>query len=357
MRIILGLKRIHTVYKYLRYLLIPLIPLYLLVFSLKRMFTKQERFRIPVICIGNITTGGTGKTPMVIYVAQLLQESGFKPGIVSRGYGGCESRRGAFVTDGTEIFLNPEEAGDEPYLIAMRLRNVPVVIGRDRVMAIESLTGEFSVDVIVMDDGFQNDSVYKDVSVLLVDATNPFGNNLILPAGDMREPRGFLKRGDLIVMSRSDIVSSDQARLLEDRIRRLCSNKRIFRSRHLKSELYRFNDTASPVPANLIVGRRVLLITGIANPLSFLYLIERYNPQLVDMLSLPDHYTYSDRDIVDFIEESKNYDYVVVTEKDFVKLNRYRVNDKFYVLRISVVIDSEDVFLRELISRIRPPIS
>lgn len=357
MRMILGLKKIHSVYKHLRYLLIPLIPLYLLVFSLKRIFTKQKRFEVPVICIGNITTGGTGKTPMVIYVAQMLWESGFKPGIVSRGYGGCESRGGSPVTDGKEIFLNPEESGDEPYLIAMRLRNIPVMIGRDRVRAIESLIESFSIDVIVMDDGFQNESVYKDLSIVLVDATNPFGNNLILPAGDMREPRGSLKRGDLIVMSRSDIVSRDQVRLLENRIRQLCSNKRIFRSRHLKSEMYRVNDTASPVPAGLIVGRRVLLITGIANPLSFLYLIRKYNPRLVDMISLPDHYTYSDRDIIDFIEKSKNYDYVVVTEKDFVKLNKYRVNDKFYVLRISVVIDNENFFFRELISRIRPPIS
>lgn len=357
MRMILGLKKIHAAYKHLRYLLIPLIPLYLLIFSIKRILSKQKRYEIPIICIGNITTGGTGKTPTVIYVTQLLQERGFKPGIVSRGYGGSESKKGALVTDGKVIYLNPDESGDEPYLITIRLRNIPVVIGKDRVRAIESLIGRFNIDVIVMDDGFQNESIYKDLSILLVDATNPFGNNLVLPAGDMREPKGSLKRGDLIVISRSDLVSKEQVRILEDKIRKLCSNKRVFNSRHLRSEIYRVNDPASPMSADVIAGKRVLLITGIANPLSFLYLVKTYNPRLVDIVSLPDHYTYSDRDISDFIKQSKRYDYVIVTEKDYVKLTKYRVNDTFHVMRISVVIDNVDVFLRELISKIRPPIS
>ncbi len=357
MRVFLGLKKTHSLYRHIRYLLIPLIPLYLLIFYVKRIFSKQKRFEIPIICIGNITTGGTGKTTTVIYVTQLLQENGFRPGVVSRGYGGSESKKGALVTDGKVIYLNPEESGDEPYLITMRLRDVPVVVGRDRVRAVEFLIGRFNLDVIVMDDGFQNDSIYKDLSILLVDATNPFGNNLILPAGDMREPKGSLKRGDLIVISRSDIVSREKIGELYERVRKLCSNDRIFSSRYEDSVIYRINNPDFRRPANVIAGKRVLLITGIANPTSFVSVVRKYHPRCVDIISLPDHYNYRDSDIVDFIEESQRYDCVIVTEKDFVKLKRYRLNDKFDVMRISLEIDNGDVFSQEIIAKITPYIS
>jgi tetraacyldisaccharide 4'-kinase len=357
MRVFLGLKKIHSLYRHIRYLLIPLIPLYLLIFYIRRMFSKRKRFKIPIICIGNITTGGTGKTTTVIYVTQLLQENGFKPGVVSRGYGGSESRKGALVTDGKVIYLNPEESGDEPYLIAMRLRDIPVVIGKDRLRAVEYIIGRFNLDVIVMDDGFQNESIYKDLSILLVDATNPFGNNLILPAGDMREPKGSLKRGDLIVISRSDIVSRERIGELYDKVRRLCSNDRIFSSRYADGVIYRVDNPDFRRPADVIAGKSVLLITGIANPTSFMSVVRKYNPRHVDIISLPDHYNYRDSDISDFIKDSQKYDYVIVTEKDFVKLKRYRVNDKFNVMRISVEIDDGDVFSREIIAKITPYIS
>lgn len=338
--------------RYFRFFLMPLIPLYLAIFYIKKMLSHPQASGMPVICIGNITVGGTGKTPAVMQIVKLLEEEEYKPAIVSRGYRGSRSKVGAIVCDGAKILLNPEESGDESYLMALRLKNIPIAIGHNRLSVVLRLMRGYDIDVIIMDDGIQNNSIYKEISIITIDATNPFGNGLILPAGDLREPKSALKRADLILITKSDLISEIRLKELEKRIKRISAGCMIFKSKYKISEIYRIDDNDFRYPVSAISDKRVLLITAIGNPEAFLKTVIKYKPDVVRLLPFPDHYNYTERDCDRFVKESNYYDYVLVTEKDYVKMKKYHLNPKFFVLPISVAFEYEPLFRKHLLHRL-----
>ncbi|MBN2041304.1 MAG: tetraacyldisaccharide 4'-kinase [Spirochaetes bacterium] len=344
---------LYNIYKHFRLILLPFVPLYFIVFYIKRFISKPEKITIPVICIGNITTGGTGKTPTVIKVARLLQENGYSPGIISRGYRGSKSDKGAIVSDGSNVLLSHAEAGDEPFMIANELQNIPVVIGRKRRISIKRLISNFKVDTIIMDDGFQNNSIIKDISIINFDSTNPFGNSLLLPAGDLREPAFSLRRADFIIINKSDLITSKDYISLNFRLNRYSRHKQVYKARYKNEFLYRMNDTKKELPADFISGKNTLIISSIANPDSLKGSIHKLNPADIKLIPYPDHYSFSRNDIERIINESEKYDIAVITEKDFVKMSGYSFPDRFYVLKISLFIEDNDIFVDNLIERLQ----
>jgi tetraacyldisaccharide 4'-kinase len=168
-------------------------------------FLKQQNLQCKVVSIGNITVGGTGKTPVTLHVADLLRRMGYKVAVISRGYGGSAGKKAGIVSDGQEIKMTPEEAGDEPYMISLKLKGIPVIVGRDRVKAGRFAIGEFGSDIIVLDDGFQHLGLRRDLNIVLLDSANPFGNGYLLPRGVLREPLSHLGRADAFVLTRSDL--------------------------------------------------------------------------------------------------------------------------------------------------------
>ena len=351
MQMFLRFKIMRSVYRSMRYVLLPFVPLYLLLFYLKKVFSKTYTVTVPVICVGNITTGGAGKTPAVMYLARLLQRAGLHPGIVSRGYGGSESKRGALVTDGYRTYLEPEQSGDEPYLISMKLRGVPVYIARRRIDAIENLNRHHDVDLVLMDDGLQNWTVYKDISVIVIDSANPFGNGIALPAGDLRETRGAIARGDIVILNRSDSISDQKLIELKKYLGKWCRKDRIFDAHYTEVKLYKLLD-GTHVPVEVLEKRRVLVFSGIAHPDSFVTLVRTFNPLSIETITFPDHYHYRSKDVNRIMQLSNEYDYVITTEKDFVKLKGFCVNEKFHVMEISLSIEQYDELYRFLISAI-----
>ncbi|MCP4686641.1 MAG: tetraacyldisaccharide 4'-kinase, partial [Desulfobacterales bacterium] len=167
-----------------------------------------KRLPCKVISVGNITVGGTGKTPMAIYVARLLQKLGRSPAIISRGYKGGAESAGGVVSDGRAILLGPDASGDEPYLMASALPNIPVLVGKDRFTAGERAIREFHPDVIVLDDAFQHLRLSRDVNLALLDHRRPFGNARLLPRGPLREPLSALSRADAYLITRADAPPS-----------------------------------------------------------------------------------------------------------------------------------------------------
>ncbi len=332
------------IHKYISLLLIPFIPIYLLIFYLKRSITRQKKFNIPIICIGNITTGGTGKTPAVIELAKILISTGYHPGIVSRGYHGTRSKEGAIVADGNKLLLTPVESGDEPFLVAKSLKNVPVAICSSRSKAINSLIDKFQVDTIIMDDGFQNNSVYKNISIAMIDATNPFGNRLILPAGNLREPEESLRRSDLIIINNSELVSNKQLVYLTSKIKRISQGKAIFYSNYQNDFLYQMKNPKSRIQLSGIKNKKILIVTGIANPTAFATAIKKYDPYYVSAVTFSDHHVYTLKEIKKFLKESDSFNLVITTEKDYVKMADFQFNEKFYVLKISLLIKEPDIF-------------
>ena len=350
---IVSIRIFQKIFIYARYIFIPFIPIYIIGYYSKRLFSKPKRFNIPIACIGNITTGGTGKTPLVLYLAKRLREDGFMPGIISRGYGGSKSEEGALVTDGEKVLISADESGDEPYLMAMNSNGIPIAIGKNKRKSIHKLIYENNSNVIVMDDGFQNNSVYKDISIVLIDATNPFGNGLLLPAGDLRETKVSLKRSAIVIINKSDLISKSDLSQLIKKIERLAVHKNVFISRYRYNFFYNINNSTIKKPISDISDKRVLLVAGIANPLSLLKGIRRYNPCDVMICSFPDHYRYRSHDITKINKVSQHYDYIITTQKDYVKINKFRLSDKFYYLPVSIEIENENLLYQSIISSLK----
>ncbi|NTV54742.1 MAG: tetraacyldisaccharide 4'-kinase, partial [Syntrophaceae bacterium] len=190
---------------------------------------RTKRLPCRVISVGNITLGGTGKTPTVINIGGLMQQHGRRPLVLSRGYGRKDESATTVVSDGVSLFLNPSVGGDEPSLIANRLARVPVVVGSDRYRAGTFAVGRFHPDCVILDDGFQHIRLARDLNIALIDASDPFGGGMLFPAGILREPPSALERADVVVITR--VAQADDVTTLKGTIRRHTA-ARIFTARY-----------------------------------------------------------------------------------------------------------------------------
>ena len=187
-----------------------------------------------VISVGNITLGGTGKSPMVVYLAEMLRGMGYEVAVISRGYMGSAEKSGGMISDGRRLLMGPDAAGDEPYMMARALldEGVPVLVGQDRIRSGMLAVGHFRPHVILMDDGFQHCRLYRDLDIVLLDSQRPLGNGFLFPRGSLREPVSALKRADMLMMTRSDRATSKSQNSI-DRLYTHGSRRKLFRSCHL----------------------------------------------------------------------------------------------------------------------------
>ena len=207
------------------------------VVKLRRLFYKKniltsKRLPCPIISIGNITLGGTGKTPMTIYVVHALKQLGYKVAVISRGYKGSAEKIGGIVSDGKVLLMTPDISGDEPYMMAKRLKDVPVIVGKNRFMAGRMAISKFDPDVIVLDDGFQHLKLQRDLDIVLLDYHKPFGNRHLLPRGVMREPVSALLYADAIILTKTDTVNNNETSSLLRKLRSFERKKPVYRSFH-----------------------------------------------------------------------------------------------------------------------------
>ena len=191
----------------------PLEAAYYFFASRRKRNAEAHRVDFPatkIISVGNLSTGGTGKTPVVQWLAKSFADEGVKAAIVARGYGGEYSGRGAIVSDGEKILLTSQQSGDEAFLHARSLRSTPVVIGRDRVAATRMAIEKFAPEIVLLDDGFQYWSLARDFDLVLLDARRPFGNGKLLPSGRLREPQSALRRASGVLLTRADAANADE---------------------------------------------------------------------------------------------------------------------------------------------------
>jgi tetraacyldisaccharide 4'-kinase len=282
-------------------------------FYQKNIF-ETRRLPVPVISIGNLTLGGTGKTPMTIWVAQKLVENGRQPAILSRGYQAKTRKNIEIVSDKSGILVEPEFAGDEPAMMARRLKGVPVIVGKDRyeagVLAVEKL----GVDSLILDDGFQRLDVKRDLNILLIDYSHDFENDAIFPAGTLRESLEEAERADLICFTR---VIADN---LDPPVKKY-ANAPIIKSQTFIKALTDLG-LKKTKDVNDLKGLRVCAFCGIAQPEKFKKLLELYGAQVVSFLSFPDHHYFDSGDIKDIEEKARSCgaEVILTTEKDSVKL-------------------------------------
>ena len=301
---------------------------------------KSNQLPCPVISVGNITVGGTGKTPLVMALAKGLQERGIKVAILSRGYKGKRAS-GAIVSDGQTIFLSPEEAGDEPYLMALRLKETPVLIGKDRYTTGRIALQRYLVQGILLDDGFQHLQLHRDLNILLVDSTIGFGDLHLLPRGILREPLAHLRRADLFILTK--IENPETCRSRENLIQKIHPSTRIFHSHYEPTGLIGPNGEWEDLDS--FKGKKVLAFSGIANPSPFLSLLKKYGMKVIKESIFPDHHPYTNEDLASLEEKREGTDWMVTTEKDLVRLKTLEIGRlPIRALRIEMKIWEEAFF-------------
>ncbi len=320
-----------------------------------------------VISIGNLTVGGTGKTPIVEIFARTLQKSGRKVAILSRGYKKDEApfverlinkvtlrekvTPPRVVSDGERLLLDSAMSGDEPYMLASNLKDVVVVVDKDRVKAGAWAINKFGCDTLILDDGFQYLNLRHRLDIVLVDRTNPFGNRKMLPRGILREPVGNIKRAGFIFITKSN---GDGAEDLKKTLRQYNSGAEIVECRHCARFLKNvYSDEIKPL--DFLKDRKIAAISGIASPKGFEDELVRLGAKVIYHKRYADHHRYSQQEIIDTINRSiqRGAEFVVTTEKDAVRFPRIERRDvPVYYLRVEIEMLSGAEAFHEWINRI-----
>jgi tetraacyldisaccharide 4'-kinase len=299
-----------------------------------------------VYSVGNISFGGSGKTPVTIYLTSLLKLGGKKVGVLSRGYG-RKSKGYVLVSDGKKFLSTVEKAGDEIYHTALDC-SVPAAVAENRVKGAEKLINDTGVSTIVLDDAFQHRWIKRDADILVIDQRflieNHFFINNLLPTGIMREPFSSVKRADVIIINRKFMEKKD----IPDYHQRHFEGKRIFTGYYKAISFFDLKHNTE-LSLEEFQGQKSLVVSGIATPFSFLNILKQTKVDTQNKLIFKDHkrYNYNDVQRIRQLFYSTNSHSVVTTEKDAVKLTKFsrEMDDiDIYYLKIKFILDDEEAF-------------
>src|ERR1700689_4194131 len=309
--------------------------------GMRRLYWRTMKERAPVltVSVGNLTVGGTSKTPFTLFLARPLQSHGLRVGIVSRGYGRQRSKAPAeLVADDGRLKVSLEDAGDEPAMMAKTFTG-PIAVADRRLNGIELLSKLGPLDAVILDDGFQHLRLDRDVDLVLVSNERGFGNGWIPPAGPMRESIRSVGRADAVVLMTSGTGASA---LRPRQMKRLTRGNMLHTSVRPRALLLSEQGVWRETPLGL-GGRRVLAVSGLADASGFYAMLRELDADLVGVFEYPDHHAYTSADWQAIVKAMRNTEVVVTTEKDLVKLDRFPFpRDSLYALRLEVTMDADD---------------
>lgn len=315
---------------------------------------KIHKLPCRVVSIGNITVGGTGKTPMAIYTARLVQALGYRVAVVSRGYKGAAEKSGGIVSDGRRIRMTPKTAGDEPYLLAQSLKDIPVLVGRDRFQSGMTAIREFATEVVMLDDAFQHIRLERDIDLVLLDDRRPFGNGRLLPRGALREPADALRRCDAVILTRCLKESTATYAV----VRKMFPRRPVFKSRHVPAIVRVIGAEGAdegPPPAmgpNDLKRLRVFAFSGLADNRNFRDSLTDMGCQVSGRSGFPDHHPYTEADLNAVLHSARESgaEALATTEKDFTKISgRIRWPLKLIVIGVQASFGEEAPVFRDFI--------
>lgn len=316
----------------------------------RRGWLRSERAPVPVISVGNLVVGGTGKTPCVERVCRLLRSMGARPAVLSRGYRGSSTAEAAVVGDGERVLLGWREAGDEPVLLARSLPGVPVVIGRDRRAAARKAVEAFGVNVLVLDDGFQHLGLRRDLDLITMDARNPFGNGACLPRGLLRECPRALADADMVLLTRTRGLAPERIASLKETVGRYCPGIPIVSTEHAPTGWVDLR-TGEVLPLEAVHGHKVLAFAGIGSPAAFFHDLKALGVRVVEGVPFPDHHPFTPEDRGKLEEWARlvHATALVTTEKDAVRLGDDLPGDlRYLALRIELRVREEQILAAAL---------
>ncbi len=324
-------------------------PLYSLLMLLREIMYRHRLFSVtrpgvPVISVGNLTLGGTGKTPMVQYIARMLQAEGRRPAIISRGYGGSTREKVNVVSAGGEPLLAARLIGDEPRLLAETLPGVLVLTGvRRKFPATRAV--ELGADVLILDDGFQHLALGRDLDLVLFNADTLAGNSRVFPGGDLREPVRALRRCHGFVLTGTCEANRDRAQRFAELLRSRFPGRPVFFAQYQAVGLVQLMaDGQVQAPATMLPGEAPCFgFSGIARPAGFQQTLAALGIETAGFRSLSDHFRYRGTDIKDLVRQAEQCGAgaLITTEKDLVKLRGHAFSLPLYAVRMQVVPDRD----------------
>jgi tetraacyldisaccharide 4'-kinase len=329
---------------YLRLILLPLSLLFFIIISFRNLLfnigiLKSQQFNTPIISIGNITTGGTGKTPMVIYLTKYLFLRGKSVGVISRGYKRISNNL-VIAHNGRTVTSGVQSTGDELSMIVNRFagnNKFYAIAYHDRIKAIEVMVNNFSPDIIILDDAFQNRWINKSLDIVIIDKENKsFLNFFMLPAGNLRETSSSLKRADIVF---NNFKFSKP------------TNSKINNHHNIEYSYFGFCD----INGNKVEfsnSKEAILVSGIANNYSFHNIVSKHYIGINKIYAFSDHYSYSVADIEKFKADYRDNVVFLTTEKDYIKIREFKdfvTNYPVYFLRIDVILDN--IFLENILTK------
>lgn len=319
----------------------------------------QTSLAVPVISLGNITAGGTGKTPTACLIAKWLQEEGHKVALLNRGYGSKAEAREAVMSDGEHIFLDAAHGGDEALLLARSLPGVPVVVGRKRSDTGKLAIDMFQAEVLLLDDGFQHWYLARNLDIVLVDCTNPFGNGHVLPRGLLREPLTHLRRAGFFLLTKSDQVTEDEKAPIYEVLRRYNDMAPIGEAIHKPAwcmPYEKWNTLSRRSMEDSLPKGPVITVSALGNPASFERTVMDWGYTISSTMRFGDHHQYTIRDMEDIKGRYETYRVpIVTTEKDAVKMDATWILNQhipLYVLGIEIEITKGKERLQQMLRQL-----
>ena len=315
---------------------------------------RQARLPCAVISIGNLTVGGTGKTPMTRRVCEILRKHGLKVCVLSRGYRGAHEYGAAVVSSESRVELAAREAGDEAHLLARSMPGIPVVVGKDRRVTGRLAYDRFRPDVIVLDDGMQYYQLHRDLDIALLDAQRPFDNGWTFPRGLLREPPSHLRRAGCAVITNVDKVPPESVERLRTRMMKLAHGIPVLTAQYAPASL-RPLDNSAQFPPEWLRSRKVALLCALGNPESFARQAAGLGAEIVHSARFPDHHEVTAGELNGVIERAceAGAEAVITTEKDAVKLPPIMRPLPFYALAVAMVVNDERKLAQILLEAVR----
>ena len=336
-------------------ILAPLSQLWESVYRLRRALfeyglLKKSVFKVPVVSIGNITFGGTGKTPITIWLSELFESYGMKVMILTRGYKGDLEHKSGLVYGGQLFRSNPQELGDEPLLMARRMKEGAVVIGKRRSENLRQYFPKVDPDVVLLDDGFQHLELHRSFNIVLFDAILPIERYKTAPLGYLREGKTSLRDADAILIGRHDQVSEQKIDELLEFIKPHARNDVVIGRFHYRPKGLYDSYYQHQMKLGELEGRKVVALTALASPEYFYRMLENAGLEIIQKHAFADHHFFESEEIEKILIEAVREDtFVITSEKDMVKIRRLTHSERILFLQIDVQFaQGEDMLLKKL---------
>jgi tetraacyldisaccharide 4'-kinase len=318
---------------------------------------RRTRLPLPVVSIGNLTVGGTGKTPMTQWLCRRLQKRGLRVAVLSRGHGGTETVVRVVSDDRGLLQADAADLGDEPVLLARTLPGVPVIVGKDRRLSGREAMRRFPLDALVLDDGFQYWQLARDLDIVLLDSLRPFDNGYPLPRGLLREPKRHLRRAQIVVVTRADRLDASGREQLHSTISALSPAAVVFWASHRPVGLTPVRGPLTEMRSlDWLCGQRIVALSGIAQPNSFGETLTASGAIVTKHLVYNDHATFQPQDVEQAarVLQATGAAALVMTEKDAVKWPDYEgIEIPTFALRVEMCVESEMHFLETVATYVR----